>query len=634
MKHIFYFIIILLFSINNLFAKINFDSIKTVFPNKEAVILNKTVKVNYELDFSGNLIATITTTEQILLLDDNITKYSNLTLDYSTFEQVEFLSGKIFEITNVGDKKFVENLKFKNAIVKDYFINNIFYNDLKVKILYPTTPLKKRFLYEYSYKKTINDTKFLNRVNIIEDTPILSYSLTLTKPKFVDAYLKEFNLPENTLIDNKIEGENSITTYLINNVKNIITTSNSAPYLYYTPHFVVVTQKYTNNGVTTNVLQNSDDLFNWYNSLIKELKPDLASLKKLSDNIVGDAKTNEQKITKIFDWVKNTITYLAYEDGLAGFKPDEANMVASKCYGDCKGMANLLYELLKAQNLDAHHAWVGTNDIPYNYKLPSLVVDNHMICALDLNGKTYFLDATGKDNDWNIPPYYLEGKETMVRYNDSYKIILIPTSKILDNYITHNYTIDIDNTTKAFNINGAVSLKGNFFYIFKNILNSTSIENLDKFGNFAISYLFDNSILPTNTEYDLKENELILTYKGISNTLLIKNANMLQIIKPRLFNLYYENTSKENAPKIIDFPFTYKSKCTVKGTIKFDKNLNYTYNNDIFSVKQNCIKTSTGLSEDYELSINNTFVDNSKVISWNTMIEQFNTLFGIINITF
>ncbi|MEI9945444.1 MAG: transglutaminase-like domain-containing protein [Chitinophagaceae bacterium] len=98
----------------------------------------------------------------------------------------------------------------------------------------------------------------------------------------------------------------------------------------------------------------------------------------------------KKRSKRFFNWVQHNIRYIAFEDGIAGFKPAKANDVLNKKYGDCKGMANLTRGLLQALGFDARLCWIGTNYIAYDYSTPSMAVDNHMICALIYNGKKIF----------------------------------------------------------------------------------------------------------------------------------------------------------------------------------------------------------------------------------------------------
>lgn len=79
-----------------------------------------------------------------------------------------------------------------------------------------------------------------------------------------------------------------------------------------------------------------------------------------------------EKIEAVFYWVQDNIRYIAFENGIMGFKPEAASKVYQNRYGDCKGMANLLKEMLKICGYDARLTWIGTNDIPYDYKTASL----------------------------------------------------------------------------------------------------------------------------------------------------------------------------------------------------------------------------------------------------------------------
>src|SRR5690606_29442469 len=105
--------------------------------------------------------------------------------------------------------------------------------------------------------------------------------------------------------------------------------------------------------------------------------------------LTESAKTSEEKIKSIYYWVQDNIKYIAFEDGISGFRPDAAQNVLVNRYGDCKGMANLTKEMLKVAGFDARLAWIGTNRIPYTYELPSLAVDNHMICVVYAEGREF-----------------------------------------------------------------------------------------------------------------------------------------------------------------------------------------------------------------------------------------------------
>jgi hypothetical protein len=149
-------------------------------------------------------------------------------------------------------------------------------------------------------------------------------------------------------------------------------------------------------------------------------------MKPLVDELIKDKKTEEEKIQAIYYWVQDNIRYIAFENGIAGFKPDDAQNVFEKKYGDCKGMANLLKEMLKIAGYDARLTWIGTKNIRYDYSIPSLAVDNHMICTAILGDKKYFLDATEKYNPLGENSERIQGREVLIEDGENYIIQKVP----------------------------------------------------------------------------------------------------------------------------------------------------------------------------------------------------------------
>ena len=83
-------------------------------------------------------------------------------------------------------------------------------------------------------------------------------------------------------------------------------------------------------------------------------------------------------------------------------------------------MAHLTKELLKALGFDARLCWIGTNHIAYDYSTPSIAVDNHMICALLYQGKTYFLDATENYIGFNEYAERIQSRQVLIEDGDKY----------------------------------------------------------------------------------------------------------------------------------------------------------------------------------------------------------------------
>ena len=111
------------------------------------------------------------------------------------------------------------------------------------------------------------------------------------------------------------------------------------------------------------------DLYGWYRTVCDSIGNQPSELKEKVAALTNGKKTDAEKIEAIFYWVQDNIRYIAFENGIMGFRPDAAQNVFRKKYGDCKGKANLLKEMLRLAGYDARLTWIGTSDLPYDYSL-------------------------------------------------------------------------------------------------------------------------------------------------------------------------------------------------------------------------------------------------------------------------
>jgi hypothetical protein len=201
------------------------------------------------------------------------------------------------------------------------------------------------------------------------------------------------------------------------------------------------------NGRTHQILNNTDDLYRWYRLVSSNLTNDTSAFAQFTKNLVKDKKSDEDKIKTVFYWIQDNIRYIAFEDGIAGFRPDECADVFRKRYGDCKGMANLTKNMLKVLGYDARMVWIGTKHQNFSYDAPGMPVDNHAICAVKLNGKYVFLDGT--ENYIAMYDYAnrIQGRKCIVENEENYTIETVPEWGYEHNEASSIETINISGLT-------------------------------------------------------------------------------------------------------------------------------------------------------------------------------------------
>jgi transglutaminase-like putative cysteine protease len=361
----------------------------------------------------------------------------------TTLPLTEFYSenSKINAFTCKVNNKGVKDFK---PIDTYYSTEDIFHSDLRVCYFPLKTPANS--IIDVLVDKTILNPLYFTSIYFSSEYPTAKNEITLKIPRWMNVSFKEMNFEGYTIKKEirYLENEDAdVITYQALNLPRMENEHNSPGHSYIYPHLLVLSDpaKKSNTPVYFNSVQ---DQYNWYAKLVGDLndEKDPAIIQQVAE--ITRAKTTDiDKIKAVFYWVQENIRYIAFEDGLAGFKPDKASEVLRKKYGDCKGMANLTKTLLKTLGFDARLCWLGTNHIAYNYDTPSLSVDNHMICALNYKDQTYFLDATETYLGFNEYAERIQGRQALIEDGKNYFLKHIPSTGKTTNLNTQKQTLSI-----------------------------------------------------------------------------------------------------------------------------------------------------------------------------------------------
>jgi hypothetical protein len=315
--------------------------------------------------------------------------------------------------------------------------------------------------------KKINDPKYITSIYFQEKYPLLEKKITFVIPQEMDVEIKEFNLMGYAISrTQKKDGANTIIEFVAKNLDGMESESMQRGSQYNHPHLLLLVKSVVVGGKKINVLSSTEDLYAWCSSLTKQLHPNQQIFKSTVDQLIAGKKSEEDRIKAIYYWVQDNIRYIAFEDGIAGFKPDEAHNVFEKRYGDCKGMANLTKEMLRAAGFDARLTWIGTKRLMYDHPIPSLAVNNHMICTVFLAGKKYYLDATEKYIPFGENAERIQNRAVMIEDGDHFILDKVSESDKNHDQDLRNITANIngENLEGKYKINLKGEAKKNFLY--------------------------------------------------------------------------------------------------------------------------------------------------------------------------
>jgi hypothetical protein len=442
--------------------------------------------------------------------------------------ELEFLALKKFSSLTYAEvyNKFIQLKTFKKAVKygnkyvtsaragidRSLTDENIFFDDSRVQY-FPLRFTEKGGSARITSKKEYSDGKYLTRLFFHQPYPVLDQVYEFKVPEWLSIDFKPMNF-EGYKIEKKQTSKGGFTNYVFT-MKNVPATKTEYKQVgraYTDPHIVIQLKSFQNKGELLQGFDKIDDVYKWNYRLYNMAGNDKEKIKPELAKIVAGKTSDLDKIKAIYYYVQDKIRYIAYEDGYSGYIPASAQDVLNNKYGDCKGMANLLTEMLKLAGYDAHFTWIGTRALPYPQSLPVLCVNNHAITTLYYQGKEYFLDATEKYVPFGENAYRIQGKEAMIAREEKFDIKPVPLTSGNDHKILTKADFSLKNELLAGKVQ--VTLSGNERKDFHQVYHDLPITNREKFFNSFLEFNNNNVEASDIKTSDLGNRDIPVTITG------------------------------------------------------------------------------------------------------------------------
>jgi len=132
----------------------------------------------------------------------------------------------------------------------------------------------------------------------------------------------------------------------------------------------------------------------WYYNLIKGLdilpKNVCQELHSLTDSL----KTDREKVEALYQRLGATTRYVAILLGIGGIQPASASNVCKNGFGDCKGLSNYMYAMLKEVGIPSNIILISTTNRRLMKDFTSSNQMNHAILQVPLQNDTLWLECT------------------------------------------------------------------------------------------------------------------------------------------------------------------------------------------------------------------------------------------------
>jgi len=396
---------------------------------------------------------------------------------------------------------------------------------------------------------------------------------------------------------------------------------------YYEPHVAVNIKKINHVNNSKSLFASNDDVYAWYKGLAEECNNESSDLTAFTDSLLSGITDDDEKLKVIYYWLQDNIRYIAYEDGIMGFKPEDARDVYSQKYGDCKGMANLAKTMLNQVGFDARLTWIGTNRLgdAYDYSFPSLANDNHMICTVIKDGEEIFIDPTETFIKLREYADRIQGRNVMIEDGDNYIISSVPQADNERNKVIQKWLLSIDGETLTGHVND--KYHGDRKVSIMNSYSSTRSQNRDEVmkdfleggdknievTNYSSSGL-DSREVPVTFDYDIQlENNIVSVNDELYLSLeLVKDFMYTDVELPRKTDIFFGRKINNQMEVELDIPEGY--------TIDYLPSP-VSIEEDGFSVKGEYKREGSKLKYHRKILIPHGVVSRKNAEVWNTSIE-------------
>lgn len=418
------------------------DRLKAQYKGNFALNLQDESRLTIDI-VKGKLVVNARQISQVLYLNNKAQGFSQHSVQSSHFVEIK----KINAYTQVREKDQYKKIKVYEVKTETQIDSEIFLDDVVThKFTFPQLreDAISTLIVDYHYK----EARFISSFFFQDFHPLLSSKMIIDVDENVEMGFSRFNT-ENIKIDSTFENikKRKIYTFEVKNIDKFKDFNMEPPIRYYAPHIIPFVKYYTVDSKKIQVLESPNDLYQWYHQHLNQTCAENSTLKETALKLTQNLSSEADKVKAIYQWVQSNIHYIAIEIGIGGFVPICASEVFNSKYGDCKGMSNIMHEMLKSVGIASHLTWVGTNELPYRYQdVPTPTVDNHMILTyIDTAGIYHYLDATNTYLSYDRPSSFIQGKEAMIDFGDKFEIREIPIVPAEQNLICDTIRLQIKN---------------------------------------------------------------------------------------------------------------------------------------------------------------------------------------------
>lgn len=528
------------------------DAYAVVRKNEEKIEL---LKVD-ELKYTEDVVVTV-----LSKAGDN---YVGTQANYDANTKIDLFEATLYDANGKEIKKF----KTKDFGDQSYVTGGQMYTDDRIKYL-NYTPTTYPYTIHYKIVTTNKNTLWIPRWSPIQ---VANLSIEKSSYQFVNKTSSTIRLKEDNFkgFDIAKTGDNNNLSYSLNNVLAFNEEDQMVGSQKIFPRAILASNQINIDGVKGN-FDNWNDYGKWtFDNLIRTKLDFTPAQKSTFQNMVKDAKSDEEKIQILYKHLQNKVRYIGVQLGIGGLSPFPNSYVESKSYGDCKALSNYMIGMLDAVNIKSYHTILFAGS-PIDIDEQMMYQQgNHMIVYIPLNGKDIWLEATSQTAPYNYLGDFAGNRKVLIVDEKGGKIIPSQQFKTEDNqlFVNGNATLLADGTL---NFDFSETSKGLIYENFARF-NQLSEKDLDVRLKNRFSYLqgisfkkkefnndWKNAVFTSNFEFSAPNYAKIQGNNIILNIIPVnKEETSVKKMKDRKFDFNIETGYVDEVSYTLTLPSGYK----------------------------------------------------------------------------
>lgn len=399
-----------------------------------------------ETVFTVNAVNSGTTNYKVTatILNEKGRHRSFMQVPYDKLSKVYYLKGTLYN----KDGKKIKSLK--NSEIKDVSAISDFslFEDNRVKMA-DLSYVEYPYTVEFDYQVTSSNMLFypIWRPQDEENLAVEKASFQVKIPAALKLRYTEKNLK--TKVQQQSTATHQVYNWQVENLAAVVAEPLGPGLSELIPEVRTAPSNFEVQGYAGN-MDTWQNYGHWLNKLNKDRDALPEATKQKLKSMVANAKTEEEKIKIVYDFLQQKTRYVSIQLGIGGWQPFEATFVDAKGYGDCKALTNYMQSMLQAVNIPSYHAVIraGENVPDIKTDFPSSQF-NHVVLCVPMPQDTVWLECTSQTVAAGYMGSFTGGRHALLVTPEGGKLVKTPAYKATDNTQKRTILVKLDEKGNA-----------------------------------------------------------------------------------------------------------------------------------------------------------------------------------------